>query len=332
MTEPMHVEGAADGPSRKRPMDVVATTWAEAPAAKRVIKRDLQWYKEHCVMHFVLDSTDKAIVLLRTLAGIFPTTVVFLMEKGGLVMQHMKGGALAFEVNLKSLTEYSYTPLEGFSETQHVDLGFFNNTVSMMKDSKGANSAVVISIPKAETNVLKVATIGGTIKCSEGTVPLVYQDSDIYEFEHRDWVVAVNMPSAMLSSVGQLKAPMSALNVRITVDATSITFEGLEMNSGTILMTYDVEGDVHRKDDGGGADGEAPLSIVWSPGVAPQTFSRIYSLEYLIDCAKARQVSSRVTMYLVAKGTMVLEYVVGTMGNLKFWIAPNAETSGAPPV
>ena len=98
-----------------------------------------------------------------------------------------------------------------------------------------------------------------------------------------------------------------------------VRFEAKDLIKGSVKVSYANEGD----------DG---LSVTWKEGETNRRYCECFSLALLTDCAKAKAVDQMVNLYFTnstieegeaaRKHPLVLEYAVGAVGNLSFWLVP----------
>ncbi|CAO3638580.1 unnamed protein product [Cunninghamella echinulata] len=145
-------------------------------------------------------------------------------------------------------------------------------------------------------------------KISEYDLKLMDIDSEHLGIPETEYDVVVNMSSVRFQeTVRDLQQISDSVTIECTKDGIKFSCEG-EVGKGGITL----------KSNSGNVDSEEEVTKIELKSNVAMTFS----IKYLVNFTKATPLSSRVSLHLSNEVPLLVEYKLGDLGHVRYYLAP----------
>jgi len=186
------------------------------------------------------------------------------------------------------------------------------NLVSMSKILKCAGNDDIITL-KAEDSADTLALVFETKnqeKVSDYELKLMDLDVEQLGIPEQEYSCVIKMPSAEFARICRdLSQIGDAVCISCLKDGVQFSATG-ELGNGNIKLSQ--TSDVDKEDEAVTVDLQEPVSL-------------IFALNYLNFFTKATPLSKTVTLSMSADIPLVVEYKIGDMGHVKYYLAPKID-------
>jgi len=200
---------------------------------------------------------------------------------------------------------------EEFTCKENISLGLNLTNLSKILKCSGPKDSLEITAEDTE-NITFSFVNAGEDRCSTFKLKLFDIDSEHLGIPETEYSCSVKMPA---SEFARICRDLTVLgdSVKITASKQGVQFETKgDIGSGDLILK--------NSTDSGMDDGDKGVQVSISEGV-----SQCFALRYLTSFSKSSILSDRVTLSMSDGTPLMVEYQIGDLGYIKYFLAPKVE-------